>query len=121
MKTRKLHNTECGRESRSLSANKAPMLKINQGRRDGKPDAENQKSPPKNRNQQAYPMEVQMQVQLQDHEDHPLLPKTKNHTAGTDRHTMEILSQDAAPFPPQFSLEKRPTATQQNPEATFGY
>ena len=42
--------------------------------------------PPKNRNQQAYSaysMQV-MQVQLQDHEDHPL-PKTKNRTAGTDR------------------------------------
>jgi len=61
------------------------MLKTNQARREGKPDAENRRAPPKkNRNQQAYSMQVQKQVQLQDHEDHPLPPKTKNHTAGTD-------------------------------------
>ena len=52
-------------ERKSESANKAPMLKINQGRREGKPDAENRRAPQKkNRNQQAHSMQVQMQVQL---------------------------------------------------------
>ena len=83
-KTRRLHNTECGRESRSLPI-RPRCLRPTKHAEKASPTLRIEEPPKKkNRNQQAYSMQVQKQVQLQDHEDHPLPPKSKNHTAGTD-------------------------------------